>query len=118
MPLMSKVPGFVAYYLVGAGNNIVASIGMFETREGAAAADRLACEWFRTDWPTFIMIPPELTAGEVMTHSAANRDGGLRIMRDGWNQVERRSGRDRRWGRDRREAKQAAYLPTATAATP
>ncbi|HXF96002.1 MAG TPA: hypothetical protein VNI61_07845, partial [Gemmatimonadales bacterium] len=71
LPRLRQVPGFSAYYLVNAGDGLVASLGLFETAEGAATGDQLVAEWFRNDWPAFRAVPPELTSGEVMVAEQA-----------------------------------------------
>lgn len=101
LPVIRRVPGFVAFYMVNGGNNVVASVGLFETQEGAAAAERVTGDWFRDDWPSFQAIPPEVTTGSVLMHEAVTREPGARVTREGRPQVERRGGIDRRWG-DRR----------------
>lgn len=95
LPQMSRLPGFVAYYLLDAGDGVVASISVCETSEGADAAAALAAGWFRSDWPSFQLIPPELTDGEVLVHAEVGRAGGRR-------RLERRSVSDRRAAAQRR----------------
>ena len=68
LPQMNRLPGFVAYYLLDAGDSVLASISVCETPEGADAAAALAANWFRSDWPSFKLIPPEITDGEVLVH--------------------------------------------------
>ena len=62
VPQMNRLPGFVAYYLLDAGDSVLASISVCETPEGADAAAALAASWFRSDWPSFKLIPPEIMA--------------------------------------------------------
>jgi hypothetical protein len=107
LPRMNHLPGFVAYYLLDAGEGILASISICATAEGADAAGALAAEWFRSDWPSFQLIPPEVTDGEVLVHAEVGRATGRR-------RSERRSARDRRVVADRRvtgERRRAAGSP-------
>jgi hypothetical protein len=97
LPQMNQLPGFVAYYLLDAGDSVLASISVCETNEGADAAAALAAEWFRSDWPSFKVIPPEITDGEVLVHAEVGRATGRR-------RVERRGSSDRRSDPDRRMA--------------
>jgi len=76
LPRMNHLPGFVAYYLLDAGEGILASISICATAEGADAAGDLAAEWFRSDWPSFQLIPPEVTDGEVLVHAEVGRATG------------------------------------------
>ncbi len=95
LPQMNRLPGFVAYYLLDAGDSVLASISVCETAEGADAAAALAASWFRSDWPSFKLIPPEITDGEVLVHAEVGRTSGRR-------RTERRANTDRRTDPDRR----------------
>jgi hypothetical protein len=97
LPQMNQLPGFVAYYLLDAGDSVIASVSVCETREGADAAAALAASWFRSDWPSFKVIPPEITDGEVLVHAEVGRATGRR-------RFERRASGDRRADPDRRTA--------------
>jgi hypothetical protein len=97
LPQMNRLPGFVAYYLLDAGDSVLASISVCETPEGADAAAALAASWFRSDWPSFKLIPPEITDGEVLVHAEVGRSTGRR-------RFERRSSTERRMDSDRRIA--------------
>lgn len=108
LPQMNKLPGFVAYYLLDAGDSVVASISICETRDGADAAAGLAAEWFRSDWPSFKLIPPEITDGEVLVHAEVGRATGRR-------RVERRAVSDRRASADRRNERERRRTNAPTA---
>jgi len=95
LPQMNRLPGFVAYYLLDAGDSVLASISVCATPEGADAAAALAASWFRSDWPSFKLIPPEITDGEVLVHAEAERATGRR-------RTERRAKNDRRTDGERR----------------
>lgn len=97
LPQMNQLPGFVAYYLLDAGDSVLASISVCETQEGADAAAALAASWFRSDWPSFKLIPPEITDGEVLVHAEVGRSTGRR-------RTERRASTDRRTNGERRIA--------------
>ena len=101
LPQMNQLPGFVAYYLLDAGDSVLASISVCETREGAEAAAALAAAWFRSDWPSFKLIPPEITDGEVLVHAEVGRATGRRRVERRTNS-ERRAAADRRVGLERR----------------
>jgi len=103
LPQMNQLPGFVAYYLLDAGDSVLASISVCETPEGADAAAALAASWFRSDWPSFKVIPPEITDGEVLVHAEVGRATGRR-------RFERRASADRRTDADRREGSERRRL--------
>jgi hypothetical protein len=106
VPHMSRIPGFAAYYLLDAGEGIVASISICGTKDGADLAAKLAADWFRSDWPSFQLIPPEVTDGEVLVHAEVIRASGRRHS-------ERRNSTDQRSGAERRVAgeRRAATIP-------
>jgi|SRR5829696_6740175 len=66
VPILRKFSGFLGYYALDAGNGIVASISLFETREGAEASTREATDWVAKNLRDVISQPPQVTAGEVL----------------------------------------------------
>jgi hypothetical protein len=132
VPLARRIPGFVACYLLNAGNDVLASIGMFRTQEGAEAAVQLQHDWFRDEWSSFRPLPPEVVAGEVLAQAAVEkydvgdrratsdrRGGAVLVPSRTWSGDERRSGVDRRAGLPRRVefAAQVAWQPAGWQAT-
>ncbi len=113
IPLARRIPGFVACYLLDAGNDILASIALFRTQQGAEAAIRLQRDWFRDEWSSFLPLPPEVVAGEVLAQAVVERQGASDRRRvsdrrsavlmppGGWTASERRSV-ERRAGTERR----------------
>lgn len=117
VPLLRQVPGFGGYYLANAGDGTVASIGLFDTPEAAAAGDSVAEQWFRDDWPAFQAVPPAGVSGEVLVAEEVHRERRVEIA--GIPRLERRSGserrhRDRRIVRDRRAAEVVMPAHSAT----
>lgn len=106
LPQMNRLPGFVAYYLLDAGDSVLASISVCETPEGADAAAALAASWFRSDWPSFKLIPPEITDGEVLVHAEVGRSTGRRRF-ERRASTERRADSDRRIASERRRSNEA-----------
>jgi hypothetical protein len=70
VPIVSQVPGFVAYYWADAGNGVMISTSVFAEREGAEESNRRAAEWIRDNSPGLLPVPPQITAGEVVAHAA------------------------------------------------
>ncbi len=66
MPIVGGVPGFNAYYIVNAGDGVVASISLFEDQAGAEESNRLAADWVKDNLAPLVTGPPEITAGEVV----------------------------------------------------
>lgn len=71
LPIVSDSPGFVAYYVVNAGNGVVASISVFESQAEADESNRKAASWVKENLASLLPNPPEITAGEVAVHKAA-----------------------------------------------
>ena len=69
--IVSKAPGFVAYYAVDSGNETVASISVFQDQSGAEESNRLAADWVRGNLVGLVEIPPDTTAGEVVVQRSA-----------------------------------------------
>jgi hypothetical protein len=80
MPLISKLPGLVAYYWIDAGDGVMASMSLFEDRAGAEESVKVAAEWIRKDTDlmsksgqvlrkgaaSLFPNPPQVTVGEVV----------------------------------------------------
>lgn len=65
VPIISKVPGFVSYMVVDAGNGVVASVSIFDSEEAAEQSNNAAAAWVRENLSDVIAEPPEVTAGEI-----------------------------------------------------
>lgn len=57
-PIISKAPGFVAYYVLDAGNNVVAAISIFESKAAADTADEMVTDWIKQHLTSFVSSPP------------------------------------------------------------
>jgi hypothetical protein len=71
VPIISQAPGFVAYYVVDAGNDVVASVSVFQDQTGAEESNRMAAEWVKGNLAELIAGPPEVTAGTVTVYKTA-----------------------------------------------
>jgi hypothetical protein len=71
LPIISSAPGFVAYYVVDAGNDVVASVSVFQDRAGAEESNRMAADWVKTNIASLVSGPPDITAGTVTAHKTA-----------------------------------------------
>ena len=70
VPLISQIPGFLAYSWVDAGGGVMVSINLFENQAGAEEANRQAPDWVRQHIATLLPNAPQITAGEVVAHHA------------------------------------------------
>ena len=68
VPTISKVPGFVGYYGLDAGNGVMVTISLFKDQAGTKESDRVAAEWVGKSVSHLLQTPPEITSGEVGLH--------------------------------------------------
>ncbi len=66
---IGNVTGFLAYYVIDAGEGVLASISVFETKEGAEESNRVAAAWVSESLSGMLGLA-EITAGEVVVHKA------------------------------------------------
>ena len=69
-PIISKAPGFVAYYVLDAGNNVVIAISIFESRTAEETANRMAADWSKQHMASLASSPTSTAEGEVIAHQA------------------------------------------------
>ncbi|PSJ47498.1 hypothetical protein C7H85_01290 [Zobellella endophytica] len=81
--IISQAPGFLAYYALNAGNNVVVSFSLFDSADTAAASNRLAADWVRENIAALVVAPPEISGGPVTTmitaRSGTTEDESLNI---------------------------------------
>jgi hypothetical protein len=70
VPIISELPGFVAYYVVDAGDGVVLSTSIFEHKDAEEQSTFLAGEFVAEHLAPLLPNPPQITAGEVLTHKA------------------------------------------------
>jgi hypothetical protein len=69
IPKLSKLPGFKGYFMIEAGDGVMSSLELFETREQADESTKLAASWIRDErLETVFPNPPKITSGKVVTH--------------------------------------------------
>jgi hypothetical protein len=66
--IISKVPGFVAYYLVDGGGGVAISTSIFENQSGVEESNKRAADYAREKMASLLPKPPQITAGEVLAH--------------------------------------------------
>lgn len=71
MPIISKAPGFVAYYVVEAGVDVVSSMAIRQNQAGAEEYNRMAAGWVRQALASLVPGPPTVTGGEVAVSETA-----------------------------------------------
>ena len=70
VPLISQIPGFVAYYWVDAGGGVMISASVFQDQAGAEESNRRATDWVQQNLASLLPNPPQITAGEIVAHKA------------------------------------------------
>lgn len=72
IPMISKIPGFIEYFFVDAGNGVMVSTSVFQTRTGEEESTIKAKQW-RSNNPeanAAIPNPPQITAGKVVAYKS------------------------------------------------
>jgi hypothetical protein len=64
-PQLSDKPGFQGYWVVDAGDGVLATITVFETEEAAAESTAAAATWVQENVRNLVPNPPQVTAGET-----------------------------------------------------
>jgi hypothetical protein len=70
VPIISELPGFVAYHLVDAGDGVIATISVFEHKDAEEESTFLAGEFVAEHLASMVPSPPQITAGEVVAYKA------------------------------------------------
>jgi hypothetical protein len=70
VPIISEMPGFVAYYLVDAGDGVMVSTSVFEHKDAEEQSTFRAGEFVARDLGQLAPNPPQVTAGEVVAYKA------------------------------------------------
>jgi hypothetical protein len=70
LPIISEMPGFVAYYLVDAGDGVTVSTSVFEHKEAEEQSTFRAGEFVAEHLAPLMPNAPQVTAGEVEAYEA------------------------------------------------
>ncbi|MBV9530775.1 MAG: antibiotic biosynthesis monooxygenase [Bradyrhizobium sp.] len=71
IPIISDVEGFMAYYVVYAGDDTVTAISIFNRYEQAEEANRRALVWIEQNLTPLLAGPAAAVAGPVIVHTLA-----------------------------------------------
>ena len=66
VPQLSRIPSFVAYYVVSADDGGMVSMSIFEDRAGAEEANHLSSDWVRRNVATMVKTAPVIVTGTVV----------------------------------------------------
>ncbi len=67
--IISREPGFIAYYAIRVGDNEVLTISVFETAVEAQGSTPLALDWVNRNLAGFVQGEPQTTVGWVFGSS-------------------------------------------------
>src|SRR5919112_586800 len=70
VPIISEMPGFVAYYCVDAGDGVMVSTSVFEHKDAEEQSTFRAGQFTAKDLGPLAPNPPQVTAGEVLSYKA------------------------------------------------
>jgi hypothetical protein len=70
LPIISEMPGFVAYYCIDAGDGVMVSTSVFEHKDAEEQSTFRAGEFVAEDLGRLSPNPPQVTAGEVVAFKA------------------------------------------------
>ena len=68
--MISDMPGFVAYFVLNAGQGEIGSVSVFEDQQSAEESNSRAEQWVRQNLSELLPTPPEYAAGEVVAYRA------------------------------------------------
>jgi hypothetical protein len=71
IPIISDVEGFMAYYVVYAGDDTVTAISLFNKYEQAEEANRRALAWIEQNLEPLLVGEARAVAGPVIVHTRA-----------------------------------------------
>ena len=71
IPRLSKLPGYKGYFMTEAGEGVVRSTSLFDTKTQAEDSTRVAAEWMQEEkLDKLVPNPPKVTVRKVLAHEA------------------------------------------------
>jgi hypothetical protein len=70
VPVISGMPGFIAYYCVDAGDGVMVTTSIFEHKDAEEQSNFKAGQFTAEDLGRLAPNPPQVTAGEVVAYKA------------------------------------------------
>jgi hypothetical protein len=70
VPIISEIPGFVAYYFVDAGDGVMISTSVFDNRSAEEESNWRAGEFVAQHLAPLLPNPPQIAGGDVVAHKA------------------------------------------------
>jgi hypothetical protein len=72
VPLISEIPGFIAYYWVDAGDGVMVSTSVFEHKDAEEQTNFVAGEFVQEHLLPCLPNRPQISAGEVVAYKASS----------------------------------------------
>ena len=72
VPLISEIPGFIAYYWVDAGDGVMVSTSVFEHKDAEEQTNFVAGEFVQAHLLPLLPNRPQISAGEVVAYKASS----------------------------------------------
>ena len=66
LPMVAKVPGFVDYHLITSAEDMITSVLLFDSKEGADASTALSKQWIKDQGFDDLYQLQEISEGEVV----------------------------------------------------
>ena len=70
VPIISEMPGFVAYYNVDAGDGVIVSTSFSEHKDAEEQSNFRVGEFVEEHLAALLPNPPQVTAGEVVNYKS------------------------------------------------
>jgi hypothetical protein len=70
VPIISEMPGFVAFYFVDAGDGVMVSTSVFEHKAAEEESNWRAGEFVAQHLAPLLPNPPQITTGEIVAYKA------------------------------------------------
>ena len=71
VPVLTKLPGFKAYYLVFGADEAVMAVSLFTSKTAAEESNQKLMPWVRENLAPLLASPTEATEGEVVISRVA-----------------------------------------------
>jgi hypothetical protein len=68
--IVSGMPGFVAYFVLNAGQGEIGSVSVFEDQQSAEESNSRAEEWVKQSLSELLPTPADFAGGEVIAYKA------------------------------------------------
>ena len=70
IPIISAMPGFIAYYFGDTGDGVMVSTSVFEHKDAEEQSNWQAGQFVAENLAPLLPNPPQVSAGEVVAHKA------------------------------------------------